>query len=808
MAGLYLSEMRRLGLVNRALVVVPAGLVSKWQADFNRFFDTGLRRIKADTIHEDALGLGHDLWVVSLELAAVNAAVQDAIRPDKAGWDLVVFDEAHRLTPTALSLHRVGRLLAHGSPRVLLMTATPHRGSEWLFRHLLHLVDPEVYPDPGDEAKRNLPVLRPSSIHFLRRMKEDLVDHDGVTPLFKRRHATNYRVPLNEFELDMYARALGLVDRFFAAPARALARMVYGKRTASSLYALAETLKRRLDHMGELSAVEATAQADPEGEDEATRDEARVINADSAAPRAERAVVSALIAEILEHLQKPVPPPSKWRTLVDLCLKSNGIAPAGPDRAVIFTEYFDSATWIARRLIDEGYSARVYSGRQTHTERDQIRAHFVAGEFQIIVSTDAGNEGIDLQVAHVLVNYDIPWSLVRLEQRMGRIHRVGQSRDVELYNLIATDTREGDTLLVLLENFVTAANELNGQMFDSLSLVAELSSVRYEDWLRTLYGDDESAKADVLAAVSRIDAAMLQRQAAVARDQEAVLATRIDMAAGLARVRRDAARQLEPAVVEEYLRRLAAAEVIGIRHTAAGDGVLLVTADLPFTEVAGGTREVLVVTERNATNVGQSQATPLIPGEPAFAALVAGATKELEADVYRGATVVDPKATDAYDLFAFTSALHTPQSAGGTVWSVLVRVEASGVARHVEWETLANLLPHAGRSQPPEARQERVAARAADQLLEATVARDERAWRDWFAVARREMGNLPIDLTRDIRVRSDRIALRDRLAATTRHRLMHLEELCRTQLEPVRRIAWLHVVPCVPVDSRHDQEKQ
>ena len=91
----------------------------------------------------------------------------------------------------------------------------------------------------------------------------------------------------------------------------------------------------------------------------------------------------------------------------------------------------------------------------------------------------------------MLVNYDIPWSLVRLEQRMGRIHRVGQTRDVFLYNLIAVDTREGETLLTLLNNFVNAANELRGQMFDSLSAVAELTGVDYDKWLTDLYGNDE-----------------------------------------------------------------------------------------------------------------------------------------------------------------------------------------------------------------------------------------------------------------------------------------------------------------------------
>ncbi|WP_431472914.1 SNF2-related protein [Ornithinimicrobium sp. W1665] len=262
MAGLYLREMQKYGLIRKAIIVVPANLVSKWQADFDRFFGGGLRRITAGTVREHALDLDHDMWITSLELAAVNPAVQEAIRPDLAGWDIVVFDEAHRLTPTAQSFHRVGRLLTQ-SPRALLLTATPHRGSEWLFRHLLHLVDPDIYPDPGDDKDQPLAPLRPGTTHFLRRMKEDLVDYDGMTKLFKGRTATNLRVPLTLEELTVYNQALEMVDQFFPPSAQALARMVYGKRSASCLHSLAETLRRRRDNMGGKTAAQTAMEVDP-----------------------------------------------------------------------------------------------------------------------------------------------------------------------------------------------------------------------------------------------------------------------------------------------------------------------------------------------------------------------------------------------------------------------------------------------------------------------------------------------------------------------------------------------------------------
>ncbi len=171
----------------------------------------------------------------------------------------------------------------------------------------------------------------------------------------------------------------------------------------------------------------------------------------------------------------------------------------------MFTEYADTADWLVRRLTHARFTARRYSGRDNHHVRDDTRDAFARRDFQILVSTDAGNEGIDLQTAHVLVNYDIPWSLVRLEQRMGRIHRVGQTRDVELYNLIATETREGEVLEVLLGNFVTAANQLEGRMFDSLSLVGELVGLADDELGKVLadtFGDEEQ-RARALAAVAR-----------------------------------------------------------------------------------------------------------------------------------------------------------------------------------------------------------------------------------------------------------------------------------------------------------------
>lgn len=810
MAGLYIREMQRLGLVKRAIIVCPANLSTKWVDDFQRLLGGGLRQLTSATVREDALN-SNDLWVVSLELAAVNPAVQDAIRPDKAGWDLVVFDEAHRLTPTAAGFHQVGRLLAKNTARALLMTATPHRGKEWLFRHLLHLVDPAIYPDPGSDPTVELSALKPGPIHFLRRMKEDLVDYDGKTRLFKGRTAHNHSVPLSAVEYGYYQASLDMVDRFFPPTAQPLARMVYGKRAASSLHALAETLKRRQQHMGEMSEAEAALAAESDGQgDETEVDEAKVIHTGSLSTKAERAAIKILVDQIEATLGTPTWQPSKWKRLIDDCLVNNGIHPGNSEQAVVFTEYADSADWIASRLEAEGFSAKRYSGRQSRPERDEVRKAFMRGEFQIIVTTDAGNEGIDLQAAHVLVNYDIPWSLVRLEQRMGRIHRVGQQRDVYLYNLVATDTREGATLLRLLDNFVTAANELRGQMFDSLSAVAEITGVDYDKWLSALYGNDETKKQQAIDAAKAIQAQEFTRVARQVRDNERRLASQVDAVAALTLLQRDLFARINPAIVEAYLDRLSQAEVLQSAPTAAGPGFRRLS--LPggqFPSSLEGGSQVHVATSGDAVreaeeSIDVGDTITLGPGEPGFNDLIELAAKDLSEDLYQSGAVADPTSLTPYDLYAYEATMTESDGKRASVWATLVKVDDSGSARAVRWETLANLVPTAQPGTAPHPAREGRALETACKVAAATVSEHRKVRSDWFAQARRDLTNLPLNLTESIKDRENRLALRRHLQTQTARRLEELEHLADVQLSEPKLVGRIRVVAAADVSLRDE----
>jgi superfamily II DNA or RNA helicase len=801
MAGMYLREMQRMGFVRRALIVAPAHLVGKWQADFKRFFGVDLRRIQSTTVDEGALSTPHELWIVSLDLAAVNPSVQEAIRRDRAGWEVVVFDEAHRLTPTAQAYYRVGELLCRPTPHALLMTATPHRGKESLFRALMHLVDPEVFAPSDAKDDDNDRPLRPGPLHFLRRMKEDLVDHDGVTPLFKGRRARNIPIALNSTEAAFYQEALELVDRYFPPIAVPLAKMVYGKRAASSLFALGETLRRRRDMMGSTLPVASAMESDPDSEDPPSAEEAKVIVEESRSAKAERKDIDGLLTRLSALLRDEGMPVSKWPRMVAECLKPYGISPGTNEQAVIFTEFADTADWLVRRLRAGSYRAERYSGRDPQADREKIRDRFARRQFEILVSTDAGNEGIDLQTAHVLLNWDIPWSLVRLEQRMGRIHRIGQTRDVELFNLIATDTREGAVLHVLLDNFVKAANLLNGRMFDSLSLVGEMVDLTDADLqallARTFHGDPARV-AQAMEAARAITSVRLEAAARRAAQEEDALKTAVDVAGGIAALQRETLERINPRIVEAFLDHQAVTRRFTVTPHAAGSGLFVLARGdgraLP-SELGGGPDALVAssgvaIRDARANGADISGAINLGPSEPGFRALVSMAVAELHPSLFRGGPLRDRTSATSYDLFSYEVEL-AEGGQRGLIWPCLVRVDETG-SRPQRWEVLANLEVGGVASRLHPAHRSEADERVRG-LAQAERDRRASAWNDWLSRARHELERLPANLIAGIKDADQRRAERKRLDLAVRKRLQELTTMASVTVGEVRSIGWAHV---------------
>ena len=844
MSGLWLREAQRLGLVRRALVVCPAHLVIKWKADFERFFGQSLRDVTAETIRQRALaGSEDDSWVVSMNLAAVNPAVRQALHPDEAGWDAIIFDEAHRMTPTAETFHRVGTELSASVSHAVFLTATPHRGDEWYFRELLHLVDPDVFPSSGDpgsglpkrrrsgqpDGKRTAP-LTPGPLHFLRRMKEELVDYDSESLLFKEREAVNVKVRMNPTEQRFYDRALELVATYFPAKGRQLAAMVYGKRAASSLYALAETLRRRCDKMGTGDAAATDSTDDPD-EDDDSREE-RVTAAASQDAKAEKREIGEVLAE-LEPLLDPDGLAldelnvSKWAPMVER-LADNGISPGSGKQLVVFTEYADTADWLVRVFKETGFTAERYSGADNHAERAAIQARFMDGRFEVIVSTDAGNEGIDLQVANVLVNWDIPWSLVRLEQRMGRIHRIGQQHKVMLYNMVALGTREGDAHERLLDRLIEAANELDGRMFDSLNAIMERvesgSAQRdCESLLKLFYESDPSAASGGdWPSVEEIRRARDEYFAELR-----ALSSEVDVAAANAARHDDHLARVNPIIVERYLTRIANGSLLRCDPAPVGDqGFFYLSASLAvhgwrLPETLPSSNGTTLVATRadsrqKAIDGGHERAGDAImlgPSDPALTTLVKALRDRLEAEMWQGAVLSDRSAREDYTLFVYECDIiegsdsknpkHRPRP---STLSWLIRVSASGEARTMAWDTLPNLAPAEDLVAVPLAAD--VAESARWEAVEAAEReRSRRAERldSWVDQLRKQLRRLPNALTDAIPDRETKVAQRNKIKATIEARIDEAQDVARVSCGEPRRIGWARVV-AVPHDDDSEDD--
>ncbi|WP_419943947.1 helicase-related protein [Candidatus Poriferisodalis sp.] len=847
MSGLWLREAQRLGLVKRALVVCPAHLVGKWQADFERFLGGGLREVTAETVRWDGLASTQaDTWVVSLHLAAANPQVREALHPNEAGWDAVIFDEAHRMTPTAETFHRVGRELSADVAHALFLTATPHRGDERYFRELLHLVDPTIFPSTagssapappsavGTQIARKL--IRPGSLHFLRRMKEDLVDYDSNTRLFREREAFNLKVRLNATERHFYDASQDIANTYFPMRGRQLAAMVYGKRAASSLHALACTLRRRLERMGTsdgpaLAGDQDIAIIERESDDDTA--EEQVTAARSLDARAERAAITELLADLTAAAGASSAAAdansavSKWQPLTE-CLDEHGIAPGSDEQLVVFTEYADTAAWLTQMFTDAGYTARSYSGADSHADRAATRQKFEDGKFQVIVSTDAGNEGIDLQAAHVLVNWDIPWSLVRLEQRMGRIHRIGQDDKVFLYNLVALGTREGDVLETLLDRLIAAANELGGQMFDCLAAVMErarTSAGTAEQSLLPWYGVSPADSADPWPTVDELRNA---------RDE--YLAESTDLSVAVDTATADAARidevvaRVNPVIVEHFLERALSANVIGRQPAPLGDGFYYLSANmavhgwqLPPDLVAAGDGRSLVVTRHEGRSSAIAQgvdraadAHMLGPSDTAFRALVEALRTRLESDMWRGAVLCDTASPDDYTLLVFESDIteggssdnprHHPRHSTQT-W--LIAASADGSTRLVSWAELPNLVVPSDELMstaktvlhaPLEDAAAEAALRAACIAAEAERADREQRLSAWVAKLRSQLLSLPNRLTDHIADRSVGRKERQRIKSAVDARLAEAHKVAQVTASTPRRIGWARVLAGLDVD--------
>jgi superfamily II DNA or RNA helicase len=391
-------------------------------------------------------------------------------------WDLIIVDEAHKMAayrrgPTKVERsqrYRLGEILSERAERLLLMTATPHKGDPENFRFLLSLVDPDLF---ADQQILQRAVERRENPIFLRRLKEDMRRFDG-RPLFPPRYAKTVSYELEGAEWDLYRRVTHYVETNFN---RALsdenrnvtfALIVLQRRLASSVRAIRRSLENRHarlvelrdDILGDPKLLEV-ARRDridlPDSDEDLTEDERWQLE-----QNALRFTVARNIDELnheitqLEELvalavqAEAQQPERKLRELQGV-MHELGVQNSG-EKLLIFTEAKDTLDYLVENLQLWGFTIITIHGEMQQPEREAAEAIFKSEKAQVMVATEAAGEGINLQFCHLMVNYDVPWNPTRLEQRLGRIHRYGQDREVFMINLVANNTREGRVLEAVL----------------------------------------------------------------------------------------------------------------------------------------------------------------------------------------------------------------------------------------------------------------------------------------------------------------------------------------------------------------------
>ncbi|MDE2655237.1 MAG: helicase-related protein [Gemmatimonadota bacterium] len=537
MAGLLMKELIARGDLQRCLVVCPGSLAEQWQDELESRFQLPFTVYASDKLQEAQSGnwfQENDLVIARLDMLSRNEEVQELLRASDCGWDLVVCDEAHKMSASYFGKklkytkrYRLGQLLGRVTRHFLLMTATPHNGKEDDFQLFMALLDGDRF-----EGRFRVGVHRSDTSDLMRRMvKEKLLKFDG-TPLFPVRRAYTVPYKLSQAEVSLYDAVTLYVRQEFNRAERlggkkrttvGFALTLLQRRLASSPEAIYRSLRRRRERLANrLTELEellrhASAQTTPlfagpeldledledledAPEDEAEELEAEVLDQATAAQSSTELRAEIGTLKELERLARQVLSRSddtKWRELAGLLSKiftptalasrvkefdapygAGEIPPPRPSpgqKLVIFTEHKDTLNYLLDRittLIGRTEAVVVIHGGLNRRDRLKAQEAFRHDpEVRVLLATDAAGEGINLQRAHLMVNYDLPWNPNRLEQRFGRIHRIGRTEVCHLWNLVAADTREGDVYRTLLDKLETERRALGGQVFDVLGQV-------------------------------------------------------------------------------------------------------------------------------------------------------------------------------------------------------------------------------------------------------------------------------------------------------------------------------------------------
>lgn len=521
MTGLLIKELIIRGDVARCLIVSPGMLVEQWQDELDQKFNLPFDIMTNDALQASRTGnwfQEHNLCICRLDKLSRNEDLHAKLA--QVDWDLIVVDEAHKMSAAfygselkKTKRYRLGETLSQHTRQFLLLTATPHNGKEEDFQLFLALIDGDRF-----EGKFRDGVHAQDASDLMRRMvKEGLVTMENKK-LFPERFAYTVPCPLTPAELSLYASVteyvrnqFNLADQLLSEKRRGtvgFALTILQRRLASSPEAIYQSLRRRRERLEERLREEQILRRGRNAPLEFPRDlDVEDIEDLDDAPEAEQeqaeeavtdaATAAQTIAEleaeilILRDLEKSAQAlrrsgtDAKWQKLADTLHDNPFMFDSVGNRRklVIFTEQRDTLNYLTERLttlLGNASAVVTIHGQTPREKRRQIQEAFTNDpEVLILVATDAAGEGINLQRAHLMVNYDLPWNPNRLEQRFGRIHRIGQRDQCHLWNLVAEGTREGEVFLRLLRKLEQQREALGTDaVFDVLGKILQGQSLK------------------------------------------------------------------------------------------------------------------------------------------------------------------------------------------------------------------------------------------------------------------------------------------------------------------------------------------
>jgi len=758
MAGLYIRELIMRADAVRILVVAPGSLVNQWQDELFEKFGLSFTIFSREHVEQSLSGNPFedtDFLIARLDQLSRNEDLQERLKSSR--WDLIVVDEAHKLSANyygnkinTTKRFELGKLLGSVTRHFLLMTATPHNGKEADFQLFLSLLDSDRFYGKFRDGAHKVDVA-----DLMRRMvKEEMLRFDG-THLFPKRLAYTASYKLSVAEDALYqavtkyvTEEMNRADRLQDGGRKgtvgfALASLQ--RRLASSPEAIYQSLRRRHGKMKrrleeeqlrsrgrleelpiERSSDDLWDLADQLPAEEFDQFEEEVVDQATAAQ-----TIQELEAEILQLADLEAQAlqlrnsnqDRKWDELSNI-LQDNPVmrdADGNQRKLIIFTEHKDTLHYLDRKIKDllGSQEAVVQIHGSVHRdERRKIQELFrVDPRVRVLVATDAAGEGVNLQNANLMVNYDLPWNPNRIEQRFGRIHRIGQTQVCHLWNMLAAETREGDVFARLFQKLEIEREALGGRVFDILGEVFEEKSLKDLLIEAIRYGDDPKRRDELRSKVEgALDTAhieeILSRNALSEEvmDMQRLYSVKEEM-------EKAEARKLQPYFIRSYFSQ--AFQQLGGELRPREEGRYEIT-NVPAIirerdrQITGRDRRNLnpvtlryerVCFEKKFVRLEDRAAAPMAsllhPAHPLMQAVTDLTLERLRNNLKQGAVFVDPvesgadPATDPRIMFLVDHSIRQGGDSGRTISRLVqfIDVHADGQASNAGWAPHLDLQP-------------------------------------------------------------------------------------------------------------------